>query len=143
MYVDSGIAPLFIRREELGLRYMSRVLTSKLNPNFKYVSQPIDRAPTRSRLPKPLEVRLESAASRVGLLPSAVAEVSPSKFPPWNRPSLEICSVRDSRKISSDEQLRASFLDHASDHAGSYHIYTDGSKGSVGVGCSVVTANSI
>ena len=94
-------------------------------------------------MPKPLEIRLEASASRVGLLPPAVAEIAPSKFPPWNKPNLEICTIRDSRRNSSDAQLRASFLDHASEHDDSYHIYTDGSKGSIGVGCSVVTSDSI
>ena len=118
---------------------MSRVLTSKLNPNFKYIKQPVDRAPTRPRLPKPLEVRLEASATEVGLLPPAVAEVTQSKYPPWNRPNMEICPVRDSKRNSSDEQLRASFFSHASEHDDSYHIYTDGSKSPDGVGCSEVT----
>ena len=37
LYVDAGIPHLFICREVLGLRYMSRILTSKLDPNFKYI----------------------------------------------------------------------------------------------------------
>ena len=143
LYVDSGIPPLFIRREELGLRYMSRVLTSKLNPNYKYVKQPTDRAPNRPRLPKPLEVRLANSASEVGLLPPAVAEVSPSKFPPWVRTGLSICPVRDNKKISSDAQLKASFLDHSDEHVDSFSIYTDGSKTSAGVGCSVVSHDTV
>ena len=143
LYVDSGIPPLFIRREELGLRYLSRVLTSKLNPNFKYVKQPTDRAPTRPRLPKPLEVRLATSASKIGLLPPAVAEICPPKYPPWDRPNMEICSIKGSKKNDSDIQLRASFLEHSSEHDDSCHIYTDGSKSSSGVGCSVVTPDNI
>ena len=42
IYVVSGIMPLSLRREKLGLRYMARVLTSKLNPNLKYVERPVD-----------------------------------------------------------------------------------------------------
>ena len=75
--VDSGFPPLFIRREELGLRYMSKILSSKLNPNFKFVKEPIDRAPNRPRLPKPSEVRLVDSARTLGLLPPSVAEVCP------------------------------------------------------------------
>ena len=129
------IPPLFIRREELGLRYISRVLTSKLNPNFKYMKQPTDRAPTRPRLPKPLEVRLAASADQIRLTPSAVSEICPQKFPPWVRLNVKICSVRASKSNSSDAQLRASFLEHASEQ--------DGSKSSSGVGCSVVTPDNI
>ena len=143
LYVDSGIPPLFIRREELGLRYMSRVLTSKLNPNYKYVKQPNDRAPNRPRLPKPLEVRLADSARQIELLPPTVAEICPPKFPPWVRPNINICPVRNGKKTSSDAQLKSSFLEHASEHVDSEAIYTDGSKSSLGVGCSVVTPDNV
>ena len=75
LYVDAGIPPLFIRREELGLRYLSKVLSSSSNPNFKYVKQPLDRAPRKPKLPKPIEVRLMD--SRIGLLPNAVRNFYP------------------------------------------------------------------
>ena len=143
LYVESGIPPLFIPRDEFGLRYVSRVLTSKLNPNFKYMKQPTDRAPTRPRLPKPLEVRLAASADQIRLTPSAVSEICPPKFPPWFRLNVKICSVRASKSNSSDAQLRASFLEHASEHDNSCHIYTYGSKSSSGVGCSVVTPDNI
>ena len=139
LYVDSGFSPLFIRREELGLRYMSRVLSSKINPNFKYVKEPIDRAPNRPKLPKPFEVRLVDSAHKIGLHPPSVAELCPQKFPPWARPNISICPARGGKKCSSDVQLKANFLEHASRHADSVNIYTDGSKSASGVGCSVVT----
>ena len=127
LYVDSGFPPLYIRREELGLRYLSRVLTSKSNPNYKFVKQPNDRAPSRSRLPKPLEVRLADSASHIGLLPPSVAEVCPPKYPPWVRPNIEICHDRGDKKNKSDAELKASFLDHVPKHGNSLAIYTDGS----------------
>ena len=139
LYVDSGIPPLFIRREELGLRYMSRVLTSKLNPNYKYVKQPNDRAPNRPRLPKPLEVRLADSARQIELLPPTVAEICPPKFPPWVRPNISVCPVRNGKKACSDTQLKSNFLEHADTEV----IYTDGSKSSLGVGCSVVTPDNV
>ena len=59
IYVDSGIPPLSLRREELSLRFIAKSLTSKSNPNYKYVKAPLDCAINKPRLPKPLEVRLE------------------------------------------------------------------------------------
>ena len=58
IYVDSGLPPLSIRREELSLRYIAKTLALKNNPNYKYVKNPIDRAVNRTCLQKPLEVRL-------------------------------------------------------------------------------------
>ena len=115
---------------------MSKVLSSKLNPSVK---EPIDRAPNRPRLPKPFEVRLVDSARTVGLLPPSVDEVCPQKFPPWARPNISICPAMGDKKLSSDIQLKANFLEHAFVHSDSINIYTDGSKFSDGVGCSVVT----
>ena len=77
---------------------MSKVLSSKLNPNFKFVKEPIDMAPNRPRLPKPFEVRLVDSARTIGLLPPSVAEVCPQKFPPWARPNVSICPARGDKK---------------------------------------------
>ena len=143
LYVDAEIPPLSIRREELGLRYLCRVLTSKLNPNYKFVKQPADRAPNKPKLPKPLEVRLAEPANEVGILPPAVTEINTPKYPPWNRGSLNICQAQYDKKSCSDAQLRTSFLEHVSGHVGSIGIYTDGSKSSDGVGCSVITPDRV
>ena len=79
------------------------------------------------------------SARTIGLLPPSVAEVCPQKFPPWARPSISICPARGDKKLSSDIQLKANFLEHASVRTDSINIYTDGSKFSDGVGCFVVT----
>ena len=105
LYVDSGFPPLAIRREEQGLRYISRALTLHSNPNYKFIKNPIDRAPTKPTLPKPLEVRLDNSAREVGLIPPLVMEITPSKFPPWCRPPIYKCKIRDSKKNSSSIQL--------------------------------------
>ena len=54
IYVDSGIPPLSLCREELSLRFIAKSLTSKSNPNYKYVKAPLDCAINKPRLPKPL-----------------------------------------------------------------------------------------
>ena len=105
------------------------------------MKQPVDRAPNRPTLPKPLEVRFRSSWADLGLA-SLVAEVNTSKYPPWCRPPLNICRNRVSRKGSSAEELRLSFLEHSHVHADSYALYTDGSKTNDGVGFAVVTADS-
>ena len=136
--MDSGFPPLSIRREEQGLRYISRALTSRSNPNFKFLKNPIDRAPTKPTLPKPLEVRLENSARQVGLVPPLVMETSISKIPPWCRTPVDVCKSKDTKKNSSVDQLRGNFLAHVSVHSNSIPVYTDGSKTANGVGCSFI-----
>ena len=138
IYVDSGFPPLAIRREKLGLRFLARVLTSPQNPNFKYLRNPINMVVNRPRLPKPLEVRLHDSAREVGLLPPHVAEVTPSRFPPWCRPKINICPILYNKHMTAS-QMRAEFLSHKSQHTTQISIFTDGSKSAEGVGCAVVS----
>ena len=142
LYVDSGLPPLSIRRQELGLRCMSKVLTSKLNPNYKYMMQPSDRAPRRPMLPKPLEVRLLSSAREANLLPPCVEEISPPKFPPWCGPPLDVCPPWGDKKNSCESELRNQFIQHSINHENQISIFTDGSKNSEGVGLSVISPQS-
>ena len=124
LYVDSGIPPLFIRRQELSLRYLSRVLSGSQNPNFKYVKQPSDRASRKPTLPKPMEVRYEDGARVVRLLPTKIAQVGPPKFPPWSLPQVSICPLRSNKNRPALE-LRSEFLEHLSVHNSSMFVYTD------------------
>ena len=72
-----------------------------------------------------------------------MAEICPPKFPPWVRPNINICPVRVDKRRYSDAQLKTIFLEHASEHVNSGVFYTDGSKSSVGVGCSVITPDNV
>ena len=142
LYVDLGMAPLFIRREELGLWYLSRVLTSHHNPNYKFVKNPVDRAINKPKLPKPLEVRLQVSSREVGLLPPQIVEIQPPKFPPWCRPPVDICNIQYDKSCSI-QQLQAEFSEHQNQHTTQISIYTDGSKSVEGVGFAVVSGNSV
>ena len=138
LYVDAGFSPLHIRREELGLRLLSRILTSPQNPNYKYAKQPNDRSANRPRLPKPLEVRLQDSALDIGLLPCTIKEITPSKFPHWRKPPVDICEVKYKRSNPSS-QSKAEFNAHINQHPQHMAIYTDGSKSSEGVGFAIIT----
>ena len=58
-------------------------------------------------------------------------------------PNIRICAAGYNKKTCSEDQLKSSFLEHASEHANSISIYTDGSKSPAGVGCSVVAPDSV
>ena len=143
IYVDSGMVPLSNRREELGLRYISKVPTSKFNPNYKYIKNPIDLARNKPRIPKPIEVRLKDSASTIGLGTTQVMEIKPPASPPWCRPPVKICQASYSKKCFPPEQLKSEFLEHVEIHSGLNTIYTDGSKTADGVGFAVITKDSI
>ena len=99
IYVDSGVPPLSLHREELSLRFIAKLLTSK----YKYVKAPLDRANNKPRLPKPLEVRLERDCRNVGILTSQIAEVGYPKSPPWCTPPTRVCLPIGGKKNLSNE----------------------------------------
>ena len=138
LYVDSGMPPLALRREELGLRYVTRSLTSRDNPNYKFVNNPTDISPNRPRIPKPLEVRLEGASREVGLSISTVATLGVAKYPPWCKPSVDVCICTGGKRHADSSVLRAQFLEHSSQHHAAIPVYTDGSKSPDGVGSAAV-----
>ena len=142
LYVESGMPPLSIRREELSMRYLTRSLNSKSNPNYKFVKAPVDRAVNRPRLPKPLEVRYCNEIREIGLSPETVAEFKFPKTPPWCKTQMTVCTTAGGKKGKSDIIIKREFLDHASKHKGQ-NIYTDGAKTSEGVGCAVVANETV
>ena len=143
IYVDSGIPPLSIRRMELGLRHITKSLTSNNNPNYKYVKNPTDLSPNRPQMPKPLEVRLAKESREIGIHESEIAILGPSKYPPWCRPEVEICICRDGKQQKDPQIIKAEFLEHSAQHSGQCSIYTDGSKSSNGVGSAAVIADTV
>ena len=142
LLVDSGEMPLELRREELSLRYISRIRSSPSNPNYVYFS---DYTPAHARVdyrqthPKPLEVRMKDACNDLEIPDINISEVRFSETPPWSHPSPSSCEEVGSKKTHLPEDLRAKFLSHVSErHSGSVHLYTDGSKSTEGVGLAVV-----
>ena len=143
LYVDSGLPPLSIRREELSLRYITKTLTSKNNPNYKYVKSPLNRAVNKPRMPKPLEVRLEKESREVGILSRPIGQIGCPESPPWCNPSSGVCLIAGGKKSNSNEALKKEFLKHSSEHRGQITLYTDGSKTPNGVGSAVVAGDVV
>ena len=115
LYIESGIPPLEIRREELGLRYLTRIASSKYNPNYKYIINPVDRSLRHPKLPKPLEVRLSEYLRNLGLKEN-VAQITPSKIPPWCYTELNCCLIKSSKKVNLPQEIRNVFLEHLDEH---------------------------
>ena len=142
IYVDSGIPPLSIHRKELGLGYITKIKTSKENPNYRYVNNPSNRSPNKPRIPKPLEVRLEREMRTVEISTEQIACLDTAKFPPWCRPSIDVCPIEQGKKNRTEGEVRSEFLNHISKHKNKKAIYTDGSKSAEGVGVAIVTENT-
>ena len=142
IYVDSHELPLDLRREELGLRYTTRLKSSHDNPTLKILEEH-DSKKFGVRSSKPFQIRQLESLRNEEIQRQKIERVRPSLVPPWLVPEIPCCSRKISRKNIAEEHLKASFLEHDVNHEGQEKIYTDGSKSQNGVGCAVVYGNEI
>ena len=143
IYVDAGELPLDLRRQELGLRYMTRIKSSPQNPCFKAFNCNFNQF-QKARASKPFLVRLNDEVEDRDLKRQKVTEVTYPNFPPWLLPEFNICPKILTKKDTSEEECKAQFLRHdCENHAKHTRVFTDGSKSPDGVGCAVYLHDTI
>ena len=138
LYVDTHQLPLDLRREELGLRYLTRIKSNAENPSNKVICQ-LDDSKFGPRSSTPFQIRLNNSVTDETLKTQNVLEIAPSRIQPWRIPKAKLCQKTIVKKDTSDQIVKSMFLEHDETHGDDYKIYTDGSKSSGGVGFAVVT----
>ena len=142
LYVDSNELPLHLRREELGLRYTTRIRSSHKNPCYKILEE-CDSRKFGVRSSKPFQIRQLEELDDLHIQRQKIQEVDHPKVPPWLVPEASCCPKNIIKKDHSEEEIKAQFLEHDLVHKDEEKIYTDGSKSEDGVGCAVVYDNSV
>ena len=137
LYVDSNELPLDLRREELGLRYITRLKSSPKNPTFKVFSD-CNSQKFGTRSSKPFQIRFLQGLDDNTIQTQKIQPVDHPPIPPWLVPEVKLCEKTFSRSNKSNEEIKASFLDHNVKHSEHEKMFTDGSKFEDGVGCAVV-----
>ena len=137
VYVDTHQLPLDLRREELSLRYLMRIKCNPDNPSNKVICQ-VDASKFGPRSSTPFQVRLDQSVNDLPLKTQSILEVIPSRVPHWLIPKAKLCQKPIVKKNTSDQMIKALFLEHDEVHDGEYKIYTDGPKTNKGVGFTVV-----
>ena len=137
LYVDSNELPLDLRREELGLRYMTRLKSAPKNPSFKVFGE-CNPQKFGTRSSKPFQIRLLQDLEDNIIQTQKIQSVNHLSVPPWLVPEITMCEKVLSRNGKSTEEIKACFLDHNNKHSKHSQIFTDGSKSEDRVGCAVV-----
>ena len=138
IYVDTHQLPLDLRREELGLRYATRIKSSPDNPSNKILNQTLS-IDYKVNASKPFQVRLKEQLRDSNIQDQKFWPVQFPKHPPWKIPEVERCSINVSKKNSSPQEVKAKFIEHDHKHEKDFKIFTDGSKSALGTGCAVIT----
>ena len=139
LYVGTHQLPPDLRREELSLCYLMRIKCTPDNPSNKVICQ-VNASKSRPRSSTPLQVRLDQFVTDLPLETQSILEVIPSRD--WLIPKAKLCQKAIVKKNTSDQMIKAIFLEHDEVHGGEYKIYTDGSKTRVGVGFAVAADDS-
>ena len=114
-----------------------RIKCNPDNPSNKVICQ-VDASKFGPRSLTPFQIRLDQSVNDLPLKTQSILEVIPSRVPPWLIPKAKVCQKAIVKKITSDQMIKALFLEHDEIHDGEYKICTDGSKSSEGVGFVVV-----
>ena len=137
LYVDSNELPLDLRREELGLRYMTRIKSAPKNPTFKMLTE-CSSSKFGARSSKPFQIRLLEDLEDITIRRQKIQPLEHPPVPPWLVPKVTICEKHLTRSGKSDNEIKYQFLEHNVRHSKHEKFYTDGSKCESGVGCAVV-----
>ena len=111
LYVDSNELPLHLRREELGLRYTTRIRSSHKNPCYKILEE-CDSRKFGIRSSKPFQIRQLEELDDLHIQRQKIQEVDHPKVPPWLVPEASCCPKNIVKKDHSEEEIKAQFLEH-------------------------------
>ena len=143
LYVEADELSLNTRREKLSLQYAIRIAENNSNPAHDVTFQPkyTDLYESKPNFIKSFGVRilpvLESANNNF----NNIDKTFTPNVPAWcvNKPKL-IFDLHSSKKSETSPIIMKSYFKELKSHYMDYkHIYTDGSKDDMKVGCAVVS----
>ena len=142
--VDTNIAPLYMRRMDLTLRYCIKMYDRDDHPcqnliDDDYALHAVDRSYMKRISGFPLYERLgETCAKLTFAFPRDIVHKR-STIPPWKLRSCKPEKLTDAKKDLVDPiHIQCIFQEYRQQHTEFDFIFTDGSKSTEGVGCAFV-----
>ena len=112
LYIDNEELPLDLRREELGLRYYTKLKGSPDNPAANVIRQCNPRKFENARASRPFAVRISTADVDADIKNQKIKTNHCHKYPPWLIPQASVCQKCVVKKRSSDDEIKVQFLEH-------------------------------
>jgi len=146
LYAESGEPPLKHRRAQLLLQHYARLHRLPNTPTFDAVFQPAVRESYANspNLQAPFGIRAERVQATYNTIELNAMPCPVPDHPPWTLDITHCQALVNYKKAETNPAyLKVLFLEHLQEeHSDSVHYFTDGSKGSDGVGCASVTYNA-
>nr|CAH7742070.1 unnamed protein product [Callosobruchus chinensis] len=135
---EAGIPPLKYRRQELLLRYHSKLWAQPDHPNYGafFDENDDDVLYSRNTITRPANIRSQETLINLEYSLPQICRIGPSEHPPWTNkhPCCHLNLLKQDKATTNHQLIRSNFRQLVEVHGDALKIYTDGSKTSDGVG---------
>ena len=143
LYVEAEEPSLYLRREKLALQYAIRLAANPSNPTFKVTFAPhisqdlIDHYDNKPNAIRSFGLRIAPLLTSANINKEQIETHSVSEIPSWciQKPIIDLSLHSEKKSESNPHLLKQNFHELQSYYSDHEHIYTDGSKDEVKVGC--------
>ena len=143
LYVEADEPSLNTRREKLSLQYAIRIAENNSNPAFDVTFQPkyTDLYESKPNFIKSFGVRTLPVLESAGINFKNIDKTFTPNVPAWciNKPKLLFDLHSGKKSETSSIIMKSNFQELKSHYMDYKHIYTDGSKDDMKVGCAVIS----
>ena len=143
LYVEADEPSLNTRREKLSLQYAIRIAENNSNPAFDVTFQPkyTDLYESKPNFIKSFGVRTLPVLESAGINFKNIDKTFTPNVPAWciNKPKLLFDLHSGKKSETSSIIMKSNFQELKSHYMEYKHIYTDGSKDDMKVGCAVIS----
>ena len=131
-----------LRRYKLALQYCIELISCSRNPAYNCIMKIRyeNLFENKEKAIKPFNLRIQNLLSEIKINPKIIHNTILPKTAPWtiNQPIIKLDLTKLSKTRTHSITFQENFLNNFPDH---HHIYTDGSKQRMNVGCAAVFQN--
>ena len=144
LQVETNVQPLYLRRWELTLRYVTKVISAENHPCHKLVDgslalPAIDAEYLKRIAGFPLYERVKRLTENLTFDIPYDVTMKGNKYPPWMRHrAVTKYLLNNGKHLMNDCEVLEAYNEFRQAHNDAEYIFTDGSKSDSGVGCAFV-----
>ena len=143
LYIEVNEAPLSLRRYKLTLQYYIKLISCPQNPAYNCIIETRYKNlfENKEKVIKPFNLRIQTLLNKIN--PKIIHNTILPKTAPWtiNQPIIKLDLTKLSKTKTHPITFQENFLNIQNNFPNHHHIYTDGSKQEMKVGCVAIFQN--
>ena len=143
LYIEANELPLSLWRYKLALQYYIKLISCPPNPAYNCIMEKDTKTFLKIKVIKPLNLRIQTLLNEIKINPKIIHNTSLPKTAPWtiNQPIIKLDLAKISKTKTHPITFQENFLNIQNNFPDHHHIYTDGSKQEMKIGCAAVFQN--